>query len=207
MIRSISSRVVVSGGAGSMGDIGTHAENLAEYITGLRIREICVDLTTFVKGRRLDDDGNCLLRFNNGAKGILHASQISVGEANNLAIWVYGDRKSLEWHQEHPEELYVKSPEGPAEVWRRGNDYVSARSPAAGRATRIPAGHPEAYLEAFANIYRNFTDTLRGRLARTKPDPLAADFPTVNDGLRGMLFIETVLASSKSTKKWTKMRK
>jgi predicted dehydrogenase len=196
-----------SGGAGCMGDIGTHCENLCEYITGLKITHVCADLTIFVKGRRLDDDGNCLLRFNNGAKGILHASQISIGEENNLAIWVYGEEKSLEWHQEHPNYLYVKTPDGPVQVWRRGNAYVAARSPAAGRATRLPSGHPEAFFEAFANIYCNFADTLRAKLARTKPDLLALDFPKVGDGLRGMLFIETVLASTKSKQKWMAFKK
>jgi len=196
-----------SGGSGCMGDIGTHAENLAEYVTGLKISHICADLTTFVKGRRLEDDGNCLLRFNNGARGILHASQISIGEENNLAIWVYGEERSLEWHQEHPNYLYVKQMDGPVEVWRRGNDYVAAKCAAAGRATRIPSGHPEAFLEAFANIYCNFADTVRAKITRSKPDPLALDFPKVSDGLRGMLFIETVLASTKSRQKWTKMKK
>ncbi|MHC4691837.1 MAG: Gfo/Idh/MocA family protein [Planctomycetota bacterium] len=196
-----------SGGAGCMGDIGTHAENLSEYITGLKITHICADLTTFVKGRRLDDDGNCLLRFNNGARGVLHASQVSIGEENNLAIWIYGDEKSLEWHQEHPNYLYVKVPDGPVQVWRRGNDYVGARSPAAGRATRLPFGHPEAFFEAFANIYCNFADTVRARMTRTKPDPLVLDFPNINDGVRGMCFIETVLASTKSKQKWTAFKK
>jgi len=196
-----------SGAAGCIGDIGTHAENLSEYITGLKIREICADLTRFIKGRRLDDDGNCLLRFNNGAKGVLHSSQISIGEENGLAIWVYGEEKSLEWHQEHPNYLYVKTPDGPVQVWRRGNEYVGAKSPAAGRATRLPSGHPEAFLEAFANNYCNFADTVRARLTRTKPDKLALDFPKVDDGLRGMLFIETVVASSKSKQKWMKMKK
>ena len=196
-----------SGGAGCMGDIGTHAENLSEYITGLKIREICADLSVFVKGRKLDDDGNCLLRFNNGAKGILHASQISIGEENGLAIWVYGDKKALEWHQEHPNFLYVKVPDGPVQLWRRGNDYVAERSAAAARATRLPFGHPEAFIEAFANIYCNFADTLIARLSREKPDKLVMDFPDVGDGLRGMLFIETVLASAKAKQKWTKMKK
>jgi len=196
-----------SGGAGCMGDIGTHAENLSEYITGLKITHLCADLTIFVKGRRLDDDGNVLLRFNNGARGVLHASQISVGEENNLAIWVYGEEKSLEWHQEHPNYLYVKQMNGPVEVWRRGNPYIGEKSPAAGRATRLPFGHPEAFFEAFANIYCNFADTLRARLTRTKPDPLMLDFPDVNDGLRGMLFIDTVLASTRSKQKWTKFKK
>ena len=196
-----------SGGAGCMGDIGTHAENLSEYITGLKIKEICADLSIFVKGRRLDDDGNCLLRFNNGARGILHASQISIGEENNLAIWIYGEEKSLEWHQEHPNYLYVKVPDGPEQAWKRGNEYVGQVSPAAGRATRLPFGHPEAFFEAFANNYVNFADTVRARMTRTKPDPLVLDFPNVDDGLRGMLFIETVLASTKSKKKWTAFKK
>ena len=194
-----------SGGGGSIGDIGTHAENLAEYISGLKITHICADLTIFVKGRRLDDDANCLLRFDNGAKGVLHVSQVSIGEENNLVIWVYGEKQGLEWHQEHPNYLYVKSPDGPRQVWQRGNDYVGVKSPAAGRATRIPSGHPEAFLEAFANNYCNFADTLRARLAGEKPDPLALDFPGVDDGLRGMLFIETVLESARSEQKWTPM--
>jgi len=196
-----------SGGAGCMGDIGTHAENLSEYITGLKITHLCADLTIFVKGRKLDDDGNVLLRFNNGARGVLHASQVSIGEENNLAIWVYGEQKGLEWHQEHPNYLYVKEPNGPMQVWCRGNGYVAAKSPAAARATRLPSGHPEAFFEAFANTYRNFADTIRAKLTHTKPDPLALDFPDVNDGLRGMLFIETVLASAKSNQKWTAFKK
>jgi len=196
-----------SGAAGCIGDIGTHAENLAEYITGLKITHICADITAFVKGRKLDDDGNCLLKFNNGARGILHASQISVGEENNLGIWIYGEEKSLEWHQEHPNYLYVKSPNGPVETWQRGNPYVAEKSPAAARATRLPSGHPEAFFEAFANNYCNFVETIRAKIDRKKSDPLALDFPNVDDGLRGMLFIESVVASSKSKQKWYKMKK
>ncbi len=192
-----------SGASNCIGDIGTHAENLAEYVTGLRIVEMCAELTTFVEGRLLEDDVNVLLRFEKGAKGILHASQIAIGEENGLAIWVYGNKKSLEWHQEHPNYLYVKRPDGPVEIWRRGNDYIAAKSPAAGRATRLPFGHPEAFIEAFANVYCNVADTLRARIAGVEPDELATDFPTVQDGLRGMLFIETVLKSSKSSEKWT----
>lgn len=194
-----------SGAAGCMGDIGTHAENLAEYITGLKISEICADLTTFVKGRRLDDDGNCLLRFNKGAKGILHASQVSVGQENNLAIWVHGDKKSLEWHQEYPNDLHVAQINGPVAIWRRGNPYVADKSPAAGRGTRTPFGHPEAFLEAFANNYCNFTDTLRARIDRKKPDPLALDFPGVSDGVRGMKFIAAVVKSAGMGARWVKM--
>jgi len=196
-----------SGAAGCMGDIGTHAENLAEYVTGLKIVEICADLNTFVKGRKLEDDGNCLVHWQKGVKGLLFASQISIGEENGLAIWVYGDKASLEWHQEHPNYLYVKKPDAPVEIWRRGNDYVGAKSPAAGRAMRIPFGHPEAFIEAFANIYVNAAETIRARIAGDKPDPLALDFPSVEDGLRGMQFIETVVKSAKMGAKWVKMPK
>ncbi len=196
-----------SGASGCVGDIGTHAENMAEYVTGLKMTHLCADLTTFVKGRKLEDDGNCLIRYNNGAKGVLHSSQISIGEENGLAIWVYGEEKGLEWHQEHPNYLYVKEPNGPVQVWRRGNEYVGAKSAAAARATRLPFGHPEAFFEAMANIYCNFADTIRAKLTRSKVDPLALDFPSVKDGLRGMLFLDTVLASTKSKQKWTKMKK
>lgn len=194
-----------SGVAGAIGDIGTHCENLAEYITGLRITEVCADITTFVPGRRLDDDGNVLLHFNNGARGILHVSQISVGEENGLAIRVYGTQRALEWHQEHPNALIVKEQNGPDRIYRRGNGYVAERSPAAARATRLPSGHPEAFLEAFANVYCNFADTVRAVGTGRTPDPLALDFPDVHDGLRGMIFIETVIASGKTATKWTTM--
>jgi len=194
-----------SGIAGAIGDIGTHCENLSEYMTGLKVTEICADITTFVKGRRLDDDGNCLLRFENGAKGILHVSQIAIGEENNLAIWIYGTKKSLEWHQEHPNDLTVKEPDGPVQTYRRGNAYIGAKSAAAARATRLPSGHPEAFIEAFANIYCDFADTIRASLTGKKPDKLALDFPDVHDGARGMLFIEAVIASSRSSRKWTRM--
>ena len=194
-----------SGAAGCIGDIGTHAENLAQYITGLQIVELCADLTTFVRGRRLDDDGTVLLRLQRGVRGVLLASQIAVGEENGLAIRVYGEEKGLEWHQEHPNTLTLRSQDGPLEVWSRGHGYVEARSPAAARATRLPAGHPEAFLEAFANVYRNAADTIRARRARTRPDPLARDFPTVDDGLRGMVFIETVVKSARSMQKWLKV--
>ena len=196
-----------SGGSGCGGDIGTHAENLAEYITGLKMTHLCAELTTFVKGRKLDDDVNCLVKYNNGARGVLHASQVSVGEENNLAIWIYGEQGGLEWHQEHPNYLYVKMMGQPEQVYKRGNPYVGECSAAAGRATRLPSGHPEAFIEAMANIYRNFADTVRSRIANVKPDPLALDFPNVEDGLRGMLFLQTLLASAKSNQKWTAFKK
>ncbi len=189
-----------SGAAGCIGDIGTHAENLARYISGLRIDELCADLSTFVKGRQLDDDGNILVRFQGGAKGIIHASQISVGEENNLNIRIYGTKASLEWHQEHPNELVVKYPDKPREIWRRGNGYVGA---AAAAATRIPAGHPEGYLEAFGNIYREAFRAIRAEVAgEAKPKDL--DFPTIEDGVEGMAFIETVVKSSKAGARWVK---
>lgn len=194
-----------SGGTGCMGDIGTHAENLAEYVTGLRIVELCADLTTFVEGRRLDDDGNVLIRMQKGVRGVLHASQVSVGEDNGLSIRLYGERKGLEWHQEEPNVLEVKSQDGPAERWVRGQPYVAEISPAAARASGLPAGHPEAFLGAFANVYRNAVDTMRARLSHVRPDPLVLDFPTVDDGLRGMLFLETLVKSAKSSRKWTRV--
>lgn len=189
-----------SGAAGCMGDIGTHAENLARYIAGLKIDSLCADLTTFVKGRRLDDDGNILVRFRGGAKGIIHASQISVGDENNLNIRVYGTEAAIEWHQEHPNELVVKYPDKPREIWGRGNGYVV--QPAAGF-TRIPAGHPEGYLEAFGNIYKEAFRAIRAEVAGRKP-PKDLDYPTIDDGVEGMAFIETVVKSAARGARWTK---
>ena len=190
-----------SGAAGAMGDIGTHAENLAEYITGLQITEMCADLSTFVEGRLLDDDGNVLLRFGNGARGILHASQICAGEENNLNIRIYGTKAGLQWFQMEPNSLYVKWLDKPMEVLRTG---VGNLYPEATAHTRIPAGHPEGYLEAFANIYRNFAICLRARLEGKEPDPVFMDFPTVSDGVRGMRFIERVVYAGSSEEKWVK---
>ena len=191
-----------SGIAGAMGDIGTHAENLAEYITGLKISELCADLTAFVPGRALDDDGNVLLRFDNGAKGILHASQIAAGEENDLNIRVYGEKGGFTWHQMHPNTLTTRWLDKPTQILRTG---VGEQSAATAAAIRIPAGHPEGYLEAFANVYRNFAMCLRARLKGETPDPIYQDYPTVSDGVRGMLFIQKVVESSASTEKWTKM--
>jgi predicted dehydrogenase len=192
-----------SGAAGCIGDIGTHAENLARYITGLPIESLCADLSTFVKGRALDDDGNILVRFKGGAKGIIHASQISVGEENNLNIRVYGTKAGLEWRQEHPNQLLVKYPDKPTEVWGRGNGYVGK---AAASFTRIPAGHPEGYLEAFGNIYKEAFRAIRAEVAG-EPIPKDLDFPTIEDGVEGMAFIETVVKSSKAGAKWVKFPK
>ncbi|MBN1508765.1 MAG: Gfo/Idh/MocA family oxidoreductase [Sedimentisphaerales bacterium] len=196
-----------SGAGGCVGDIGTHAANLSEYISGLKIAQICANLNTFVPGRPLDDDCNCILKFDNGASGVLHATQIAIGEENNLAIWIHGEKASLEWHQEHPNYLYVRRLDKPEEVWKRGNGYVGAYSAAAGRGTRLPSGHPEAFLEAFANNYMNFCETVKCHIAGEKPGELALDFPSVDAGVRGMLFIETVVASSKSKQKWMPFKK
>ena len=189
-----------SGVAGCMGDIGTHAENLAEFITGLKIKELCADLTAFVDGRLLDDDGNVLIHFEHGAKGILFASQISVGEENNLRIRVYGEKGGLEWAQQEPNTLWLKWPDRPIEMMRTG---VGALSASAQAHTRIPAGHPEGYLEAFANIYRNFAYCLQARISGEAVDPVYQDFPTASDGVRGMLFINRVVESSKAGAVWT----
>ncbi len=196
-----------SGAAGCMGDIGTHAENLAEYLTGLKIVELCADLTAFVPGRKLDDDGNCLIHWEKGVKGLLFASQISIGEENGLTIWIYGDQGGLEWRQENPNYLYVKKPEAAVQVWRRGNQYIGQASPAAGRASRLPFGHPEGFIEAFANVYVNAAETIRCKIAGVKPDPLALDFPSVDDGLRGLQFIDAVVKSSQMGAKWVKLPK
>ncbi len=193
-----------SGAAGCIGDIGTHAENLAEYISGLQISELAADITAFVKGRKLDDDGNVLLRFKGGAKGVLHSSQISVGEENNLNIRVYGELGGLEWHQREPNTLLVKWLDQPMQVYRTGMGYLGSASKAA---TRTPPAHPEGYLEAFANVYKNFANHIRARLERRKlekNDP-ALDYPRIEDGIRGMAFIEAVVKSSGSNARWTKL--
>jgi len=190
-----------SGIAGAMGDIGTHAENLAEYITGLQITEMCADISTFVEGRLLDDDGNVLLHFDNGAKGILHASQICAGEENNLNIRIYGTKAGLQWFQMEPNTLYVKWLDKPLELLRTG---VGELYPSAQAHARIPGGHPEGYLEAFANIYRNFAHCVQAKLAGKEPEEVYQDFPTVQDGVRGMQFIESVIKSGNSDAKWVK---
>lgn len=194
-----------SGVAGCMGDIGTHAANLAEFITGQRINELCADLTSFIPKRPLDDDGCVLLRFNKGAKGVLHASQVSIGEENNLAIYVYGEKASIEWHQEDPNELKVCTMDAPVQVWRRSNEFVAQKSASAARCTRLPPGHPEAFFEAFANNYINFADTVRAREAGRKATELERDFPGIPEGVRGMQFIESVVKSSKQGARWVKL--
>jgi predicted dehydrogenase len=188
-----------SGISGCMGDIGTHAAQLAEYISGLKITKLCADINIVVEGRKLDDDGNVLLKFDNGANGILVASQIATGEENSLKIKVYGEKGGLEWHQMEPNSLVVKWPDAPAQIYRSGNDYLYD---VAAFNSRTPGGHPEGYLEAFANLYKNFALTLFANLQGEKPTAEMLDFPNVTDGVRGMAFIESVIASGKSDKKW-----
>ncbi len=189
-----------------MGDIGTHAAHLAEYVTGLRIQEVCADLTTFVEGRLLDDDGSVLLRFADGAKGVLMASQISAGEENAVRIRIYGEKGGLEWANEDPNNLIVKMLDQPRQLYRTGNNYAApfTLSSFATHNTRIPAGHPEGLLESFANIYRNFALTVSAKREGRTPTPEEMDFPTVADGVRGMAFIDTVVKSNESNEKWTK---
>jgi predicted dehydrogenase len=188
-----------SGISGCMGDIGTHAAQLAEYISGLEITKICADLNIMVDGRALDDDGNILLKFNNGANGVLVASQIAAGEENALKIKVYGEKGGLEWHQEEPNTLKVKWLDAPTQLYRTGQPYLTE---AAQFNARTPAGHPEGYLEAFANIYRNFALTLKAKLEGGTPTAEMLDFPGVEEGVRGMAFIENVVASGQSDQKW-----
>ncbi len=193
-----------SGKSGSMGDIGTHAAHLAEYISGLQITELCADLNTMVTGRALDDDGNILLHFNNGAAGVLMASQVAAGEENALKIRIYGEKGGLEWYQHEPNTLLVKWLDAPAQILRAGTNYTNWLSTYATHNARVPGGHPEGYLEAFANIYRNFALTLTAKMNGTMPSKEMLDFPSVQDGVRGMAFIDVAVASAQSDKKWTK---
>jgi predicted dehydrogenase len=190
----------VAGVSNCIGDIGSHAENLARYITGLELTEIAADLNTFIPGRQLDDDGSMLVRYEGGARGVLFASQISTGDENNLNIRVYGTEASVEWHQEHPNELIVKFADAPRQIWRRGNSY---NGPEAAKNTRLPFGHPEAFIEAFANVYLAAAEAVADAIDGKYPRPEGYDFPTVDDGVEGMAFIEAAVASSKANGSWT----
>lgn len=192
-----------SGKAGAMGDIGTHAAHLSEYITGLQITQVCADINVVVPGRMLDDDGGVLLKYNNGASGVLVASQIAAGEENALKIKVYGEKGGIEWHQMEPNTLLVKWLDAPAQILRAGSNYTGWLSADATQNCRTPGGHPEGYLEAFANIYKNFAATLSARIHGNEPTPQNKDFPSVQDGIRGMAFIDAVIASGQSKEKWT----
>ncbi len=192
-----------TGKAGTMGDVGTHAWHLAEYMTGLKVEEVCADLRTFVEGRPVDDDGAALLRFENGVAGVLMATQIATGEANNIRIRVYGEKGGMEWRQMDPNRLILRWEDRPAEeLYMGSNEYMSDL---ALWNTRTPAGHPEGFIEAFANIYRNFALTVMAKKRGEVPDYKILDFPTVADGVRGMQFIETIMASGNDHRdKWCK---
>ncbi len=189
-----------SGAAGAIGDIGSHAENLVATLTGLEIESLCADLTAHVAGRQLDDDGSLLLRYQGGARGVLIASQISTGLENDLRVRVSGTLGTLEWHQEQPSRLVHLPHDGPLRVLTRGAPWLheSAR-----RASRLPAGHPEGFIEAFANVYAGVAADIRARLEGRRADPLEADYPRVEDGARGVRFIERTVASARSDLKWT----
>ncbi len=184
-----------------IGDIGTHAENLVEYITGLQMEELYADINTFGEGRELEDDANMLIHYEDGVQGVLHVSQIAVGEENDLNVRIYGEKAGLEWHQENPNYLQVKYPDGAEEIYKRGNPYLSDVADAG---NRIPPGHPEGFIEAFANIYSNVADTIAARLAGEEPHEFARDFPTVQDGARGVHFIHKSIESGKN-RRWVDM--
>jgi predicted dehydrogenase len=189
-----------SGIAGAMGDIGTHAFNLAEYVSGLSLSHLCADINIVVEGRQLDDDGAVLLKFEGGASGVLIATQVATGAENNIRISAYGEKGGLEWQQEEANSLLLRWPGKPAEIWRTGGSYTSSF---AMHNTRTPGGHPEGYLEAFANLYRNFALTIKAGLAKETASPEALDYPGITEGIRGMAFIEHVIASGKTDRKWT----
>ena len=192
----------LAGAFSCMGDIGTHCESLAEYTTGLRITELCADLKTFVRGRRLDDDGSILLRLGNGSRGVLWASQVAIGQENSLRIRVYGDEGSLDWRQEEPNTLVVHWLNKPSELRRTATPFVGE---AAAANSRLPAGHPEGFLEAFANIYSNFAYALHQALAGNEVDETGFDYPNVHDGVRGMAFLDAVVRSVGGDEKWVKV--
>lgn len=189
-----------SGKSGCMGDIGTHAAHLAEYISGLKITQLCADLSIVVDGRALDDDGNVLLKFDNGSNGVLIASQIAAGEENALRIRVYGEKGGLEWAQQEPNTLILKWLDAPVQILRAGGHQLSSY---AAFNSRTPGGHPEGYLEAFANLYRNFALCVSAKNEGIKAAPEAYDYPSVDEGIRGMAFINNVVKSSLSNDKWT----
>ena len=195
-----------SGKSGCMGDIGTHAAHLSEYITGAQITHLCADLNAMVPGRMLDDDGNVLLKFSNGAHGVLMASQVAAGEENALKIRVYGEKGGIEWAQHEPNTLLVKWLDAPTQILRAGGNYGDRLSSYATMNCRTPGGHPEGYLEAFANIYHNFAKTLSAKIDGTEPTKEELDFPGVADGIRGMAFIDNVVASAQSDIKWTEYK-
>jgi len=189
-----------SGAAGAIGDIGSHAENLVATVTGLSIQSLCADLATLVKGRALDDDASVLLRFDGDARGVLIASQINTGLENDLQLRVSGTLGTLEWRQEQPSQLLHLPHDGPKRILTRGSSWLSE---SARRASRLPSGHPEGFIEAFANVYAGVVADIRARGNGASPDADAFEYPRVQDGARGVRFIERTVASAASDAKWT----
>jgi predicted dehydrogenase len=192
-----------SGAGGCIGDIGTHAYNLASFVSGLELESLCADLTTFVKGRQLDDNAQVMLRFKGGAKGMLWASQVAPGNENNLRLRIYGSKGGIDWSQEQPNHLYWSPFGQPAQLLSRGTGGANA---AAGRVTRVPPGHPEGYLEGFANIYSEVAAAIRAARSGKKPDK-AVTYPTVADGLMGVAFVAATVKSSTKGGAWVKLAK
>ena len=192
----------VAGSSNCIGDIGTHAHNLVRYICDIEVEEIAAELTAFIPGRELDDDGNCLVRFTDGVKGIIYASQISNGDENRLSIRAYGTKASIEWHQEDPNELIVKYANAPRKIYRRGNDYLSE---AAAANSRTPFAHPEGFIEAFANVYLAAAKAITDQIEGNEPPEGGYDFPTVDDGVAGNAFIQACVESSANNAAWTKL--
>ena len=192
----------IAGSSNCMGDIGTHAHNLVRYICGIEVDELAAELSAFIPGRELDDDGNCLVRFTDGVKGIIYASQISNGDENNLNIRAYGTKASIEWHQEDPNELIVKYANAPRKVYRRGNEYLGE---AASLNSRTPFAHPEGFIEAFANVYLAAAAAIADQIEGKDPPAEGYDFPTVDDGVAGNAFIKACVDSSRSNAAWTKL--
>ena len=188
-----------SGIAGAMGDIGIHAFNLTEYITGLQTTKLSAHINTIIEGRQLDDDGATHLQFNNGASGVLIATQIATGAENNISMKIYGDKGSIEWEHENNNSLKINWPDKPSQIYRSGTPYLHHIAAAN---CRTPAGHPEGYLEAFANIYTNFANHILAEKNNTEILPQYIDYPSIEDGVRGMQFIEAVIKSGKSEIKW-----
>jgi len=192
-----------AGKSSVMGDIGTHAAHLAEYIMGAKITAVCAELNTLVEGRIMDDDGAVMLKFDNNAKGVLIASQVAAGEENGIKIRIYGENGGIEWSQHKPNMLLAKWLDQPMQIFRAGTNYGNHLSSFTIHNCRTPGGHPEGYLEAFANIYRNFALTLNAKMNKEEPTAEMLDFPSIEEGLRGMAFIDNVVASAQSDKKWT----
>jgi predicted dehydrogenase len=182
----------IAGISSAVGDIGLHAWHLARYISGLEVEAICADNTTFGSGYELEDDANLLVHYEGGARGIIYSSQISVGEENGLRVRIYGTEAGLDWRQENPNYLDLIYADQPARVYKRGNDYLD---PIVRHNSRLPFGHPEAFIEAFANIYLNASRTMAARIAGEEPGEFDTDFPTVQEGARGVHFIETAIRS------------